>query len=240
MTDTLLDNIENLNILLVDDDPFMQRIIEKVLKDLGFDNIKKASDGQQALDVLAEEKIDLLLTDIQMPAINGLELMKKIRCGHSSAPRDLRTIIITSFSNTETLGASMALDVNGFLTKPFKPVTVMKTIMQAFSDGDTELRPESSYLEINTDLSSLYDGTENPGGSPAGKSPLAAGASQTVNIHQLQPNMRLTRDIKTSKGVLLLSAGFVLNKNTISRLFELGDVVAEHDYHVELIEQPEE
>lgn len=232
MTDTLLDNIEALCILLVDDDPFMQRIIEKVLKDLGFENIKKANDGQEALELLGQGNIDLLLTDIQMPNMNGLELMKTIRCGNSSAARDLRTIIITSFSNTETLGSSMALDVNGFLTKPFKPVTVMKTIMQAFAEEDSELRSEESYLEVKTDLSSLG---EDEGASPettTEESSPEDNRNQCINIHQLQPGMRLTKDVKTEKGVLLLSAGFVLNKNTISRLFELGDVIAEHDYHV--------
>lgn len=232
MTDTLLDNLEALCILLVDDDPFMQRIIEKVLKDLGFENIKKANDGQEALEVLGQGNIDLLLTDIQMPNMNGLELMKTIRCGNSSVARDLRTIIITSFSNTETLGLSMALDVNGFLTKPFKPVTVMKTIMQAFAEEDSELRSEESYLEVKTDLSSLG---EDEGASPETtmeESSPEDNRNQCINIHQLQPGMRLTKDVKTEKGVLLLSAGFVLNKNTISRLFELGDVIAEHDYHV--------
>jgi len=231
MTDTLLDNIEALCILLVDDDPFMQRIIEKVLKDLGFENIKKANDGKEALEVLGQENIDLLLTDIQMPNMNGLELMKNIRCGNSSAEKNLRTIIITSFSNTETLGSSMALDVNGFLTKPFKPVTVMKTIMQAFSDEPSELRSEESYLQVKTDLSSLIEDAESsPKSEEEGTPP--DDPTQCINIHQLQPGMRLTRDIKTEKGVLLLSAGFVLNQNTIRRLFELETVIVEHDFYV--------
>lgn len=232
MTDTLLDNIEALSILLVDDDPFMQRIIEKVLKDLGFENIKKANDGQEALDVLGQGNIDLLLTDIQMPNMNGLELMKNIRCGNSPAAKNLHTIIITSFSNTETLGSSMALDVNGFLTKPFKPVTVMKTIMQAFSEEPSELRSEESYLQVKTDLSSLIEDADSSLESTEEESTPQDNSTQCINIHQLQPGMRLTKDVKTEKGVLLLSAGFVLNQNTIRRLFELETVIVEHDFYV--------
>lgn len=142
------------------------------------------------MHTLGEEKIDLLLTDIQMPVINGLELMKTIRSGKSPTPRNLCTIIVTSFTNTETLGSAMAMDFNGFLTKPFKPVTVMKTIMQALSKKDTQLREDNSYLEV-----------------------------------------------KTVKGVLLLSAGFVLRKNTISRLIELDAVITNNEFHVELIEE---
>ncbi len=108
----------------------------------------------------------------------------------------------------------------------------MKTIMQAFAEEDSELRSEESYLEVKTDLSSLG---EDEGASPettTEESSPEDNRNQCINIHQLQPGMRLTKDVKTEKGVLLLSAGFVLNKNTISRLFELGDVIAEHDYHV--------
>lgn len=241
MTDTPIEPIENCRILLVDDEPFMQKIITKVLTDIGFEQIKTASDGQHALEVLAEEHIDLLLTDIQMPHMNGLALMKKIRCGHASVPRNLRTIIITSFSNTETLGSSMALDVNGFLTKPFKPDTVRKTIAQALSEEDMELRPESNYLEIKTDLSSLRVKSPDAENSTTETPPSNKESTrQTVNIHQLQPQMRLTRDVRTNEGILLLSAGFVLSQNTIRRLFELGDVITEELYHVERLQEPEE
>lgn len=234
MTDTLLDNVEALRILLVDDDPFMQRIIEKVLIDLGFENIKKASDGQEALELLGKEKIDLLLTDIQMPNMNGLELMKNIRCGNSPATRDLLTIIITSFSNTETLGSSLALDVNGFLTKPFKPITVMKTIMQALSEHEAELRTVDSYLEVKTNLDSLgEEDASAPEVTDSQESTPPDNTNLIVNIHQLQPGMRLSKEVKTEEGVLLLSAGFVLNLSTIRRLFELDSVISDHEYHVE-------
>ena len=239
MINTLLDNIENLCILLVDDEPFMQQFLENVLINLGFENIKKADDGQQALKILGEEKIDLLLTDIQMPVMNGLELMKTIRSGKSPTSRNLCTIIVTSFTNTETLGSAMAMDFNGFLTKPFKPVTVMKTIMQALSEKDTELREDNSYLEVKTDLDSLQAEAQAPTEAPAEETSAEEGSKkgQAVNVHQLQANMRLTKDVKTEKGVLLLSAGFVLTKNTISRLIELDAIITNSEFHVELIEE---
>ena len=233
MTDTLLDNVEALRILLVDDDPFMQRIIEKVLRDLGFENIKKANDGQEALELLGQEDIDLLLTDIQMPNMNGLELMKNIRCGNSPAARDLLTIIITSFSNTETLGSSLSLDVNGFLTKPFKPITVMKTIMQALSEHEAELRTVDSYLDVKTNLNSLGEEASTPDATDDQEKAPPDNANLIVNVHQLQPGMRLSKEVKTEEGVLLLSAGFVLNLSTIRRLFELDSVIADHEYHVD-------
>ena len=246
MANAILDNIENLKILLVDDDPFMQKVIEKILNDLGFGHIQQAKNGEHALEILNTEYFDLLLTDIQMPTLNGLELMQKIRCGQTPAPRNLRTIIITSFSNTETLGSSLALDVNGFLTKPFKPATVMKTLFQALTETDNELRSEGSYMEVNTDLLSL--GVDSPidntvidtsaNDSDDDQEPSNTG-SKTVSLHQLQPNMRLTKDIKTDKGILLLSEGFILNQNTIRRLHELGNVIAEEEYHVEILDQLE-
>lgn len=133
----------------------------------------------------------------------------------------------------------MALDVNGFLTKPFKPVTVMKTIMQALSKKDTELREDNSYLEVKTDLDSLPAEAQTPTEAPAEETNTdeRSKKGQVVNVHQLQANIRLTKDVKTVKGLLLLSAAFVLRKNTISRLIELDAVITNNEFHVELIEE---
>jgi len=57
---------------LVEDDPFMQRAIEQALSNIGLENVKKAANGRKALDILANHDIQLMLTDVQMPVMNGL------------------------------------------------------------------------------------------------------------------------------------------------------------------------
>lgn len=227
MSNVVDNEIENLSILLVDDDPFMQRSIEQALSNIGLENITKAANGREALDILASQDIELMLTDVQMPIMNGLQLLQQVRCGNTKAERNLRAVIITGLTDVETLGLAIGLDVNGFLTKPFKPVSVIKTIMQALSEEEIEIRDKSEYLEITTDMDRLGEGS----GSDA--EPGMASGLEALSVHGLRPDMRLVRDVFSKTGQLLLSAGFILNKRTIRRLVELSDVTADSNFYVE-------
>lgn len=224
----LIEALEDLNILLVDDDPFIQRLLETVLKDLGFARIEKAADGQQALAILADNPIDLLLTDIQMPVMNGLELLKQVRCGNTGVSNNMRSIIITSFSNLDTLGTAIALDVNGFLEKPFKPMTVIKKILMALSEDEESHRMGGDYQDIITDLDSL---AEVP--APLSERIKAAGSFRSVPAHMLQPGMKLVGDIRTTQGTILLPDGFELTRQSIHRLHELSDVLEQQEFAVD-------
>jgi len=183
----LIESLEELKILLVDDDSFMQKLLETVLVDLGFKQIVKAEDGQQALGILKNNHIDLLLTDIQMPKMNGLELLRQVRCGNTGVSNNLRSIIITSFSNLDTLGTAIALDVNGFLDKPFKPVTVIKKILLALSEDEQSQRPGSDYEDIVTDLKSLAVSSIAETVSVGNSDTVTAG--RLISAHMLQPGM---------------------------------------------------
>jgi CheY-like chemotaxis protein len=246
MQHTELENLELKTILLVDDDPFMLSIIGKTLSNLGFANVVTAENGQQALTTLQTKDIDLLLTDIQMPVMNGLELIQQVRCGKSEAPRSLPIIIFTAFSTDETLGSALALEVNGFIAKPVKPLTISQKIIQALSESELSLRTIEDYASIQTNLSSLL--SQQDSDSPRHEKPAETEANteeilleieesvepaQTTNLLDLLPNMRLTQDVKHQNGSMLLSAGFVLQKNTINRLRELRMVLASQEFHVE-------
>jgi CheY-like chemotaxis protein len=230
MSNVVDDELENLSILLVEDDAFMRRVIVQALSNIGLVNVIKAANGRKALDILAYHNIQLLLTDVQMPDMNGLELLQQIRCGNSAADPKLRAVVITSLTDAETLGAAIGLDVNGFLTKPFKPVSVIRTIMQALSEEEIEISTKSEYLSITTDLEllSVNSGLE---GSVIKSEPVAK--SKAVLLHQLRPGMLLARDVKSKNGLLLLSAGFILNKRTVDRLNELKNVIMDDSLYVE-------
>ena len=91
------DAIGKMRVLLVDDDRYARKSLGRVLSKLGFENITAAVDGKEALEFLGKNEIDLLLTDINMPRMNGLELLKSIRCGRNDVERGLRTIIVTAY-----------------------------------------------------------------------------------------------------------------------------------------------
>ena len=86
--------------------------------------------------------------------MNGLQLLQQIRCGNSAADPKLRTVVITALTDAETLGVNIGLDVNGFLSKSFKLVSVIRTIMQALCEEEIEIRPKSEYQTITMILSS--------------------------------------------------------------------------------------
>ena len=214
------DEFENLSILLVEDDSFMQRTIELALRNIGLENVIKAANGREALDVLANNEIQLILTDVQMPVMNGLQLLQQVRCGRTAAAPKLRTVVITALTDSHTLGAAIGLDVNGFLAKPFKSASVIKTIMQALSEEEIEPRSNREYLSIITDLDLNVENSQRGEVDPETK-------SSVVSIDELMPGMLLAQDIQSKSGQLLLAAGFTLNERTVHRLNELKEVIAD-------------
>lgn len=215
-------------ILVVDDDAFTRKIVRRVLTDLGFAEIGEAESGESALVLLQAKTFDLIITDVQMPGINGLELVRRVRAGLSGASRDTRTIVLTSFANTEVLGAAMALDVNGFLVKPMKPAAVQGKIAQAMGER-ASVRPAIGYQSVGTDLPTV-DAQAQPGPATGeqgrgAESEAAGPPRRQVALQQLQPGMRLRQDVLASDGTLLLSQGHTLSELNINRLLELRTIL---------------
>jgi len=104
---------QGLSVLFVDDDTEivtrMQRYLEKI-----FNTVFIASNGEEALEKYSSKEIDLILTDIAMPKLNGIELVKKIRQEDEAKP----IIIISAFSDLEYLKDAISYGVNGYLLKP--------------------------------------------------------------------------------------------------------------------------
>ena len=92
-----LDSFDRKRILLVDDDPFILGVLEKLLGLLGIATVLHAGDGEQALRLLDQNAVDLLITDVQMPNLDGLSLLKRIRSGQSSAAASLPCIVGREF-----------------------------------------------------------------------------------------------------------------------------------------------
>jgi two-component system, NtrC family, response regulator PilR len=102
-------------ILIVDDEPNIIEILEMVLQDEGMKVIKSAS-GREALTVLQEQEIDLVISDIRMPDLSGVELLRQAR---QSAPETV-FIMITAFASTETAIEALQHGAYDYITKPFR------------------------------------------------------------------------------------------------------------------------
>jgi PleD family two-component response regulator len=226
----------SMSLLLVDDEPFQRRVLREVLRSVGFRHMTEAETGQDALLKMADDVFDVVLSDVQMPRMNGLELLRQIRSGQTSRPRDSRFLIVTSFSNTEVLGAAMALDVNGFLVKPIRIGVVLEKIERAVRES-FQLRAQSEYQAVVTDLSSLENITRISDGLPtmraaaAERRDLGEGQSR-LPLTQLREGMKVARDMVAMDGTVLLRAGTVLTELIINRLRELTSVLPDDFVHI--------
>jgi DNA-binding response OmpR family regulator len=113
-----------MRILVCEDEVLTLKTIEFVLNRKGHEVIK-ASDGDQAIKILQEEKVDLLLTDINLPYAKGLELVHFINT--QLEPR-IPVIIVSGITLDETRDHALELGAIGYLTKPFDPVELLGMI----------------------------------------------------------------------------------------------------------------
>jgi DNA-binding NarL/FixJ family response regulator len=214
-------------ILIVDDDAFTRKVVRQVLAGLKFSQIDEAEDAHLALVRLHDLTFDLVITDVQMPGINGLELLRRIRGGLAPVSRDTRVIVLTSFANTEVLGAAMALDVNGFLVKPMKPQVVEDKIIRALRE-ELQLRPALGYQSVNTDLRALpRSAAIEPNSASATEARVRASEprARQILLNRLEAGMHLAEDVLASDRTLLLSRGHTLTQTNINRLAELWIVI---------------
>ena len=104
-------------ILLVDDFATMRKIVRNELHKLGFKGILEAEDGKQALEVLAMAAVDLIITDWNMPTMDGLELLKAIRA--DSRIKHIPVLMLTAEAKRENVIEALKAGVTNYIVKPF-------------------------------------------------------------------------------------------------------------------------
>lgn len=121
---------KGMRILVVDDFSTMRRIIRNLLRDLGFDNSEEADDGATALPLLKSGRFDFLITDWNMPIMEGIDLVRTIRAdGHL---RELPILMVTAEARRELIVAAAQAGVNGYIVKPFNAQTLEQKIAKIF------------------------------------------------------------------------------------------------------------
>ncbi|MBB4068400.1 two-component system chemotaxis response regulator CheY [Salinibacter ruber] len=105
--------------LIVDDSPTMLRIIRNALQEIGYDDIVEAEDGEDALEKLEENAPDFVVTDWNMPNMNGVDLTSNIR--NHPEYSDLPILMITTRGMKEDVKTAMKAEVNNYIVKPFEP-----------------------------------------------------------------------------------------------------------------------
>jgi two-component system, chemotaxis family, chemotaxis protein CheY len=119
-----------MKILIVDDFSTMRRIIKNLLRDLGFTNTSEADDGLTALPMLESGKYDFLVTDWNMPGMQGIDLLKAVRANPELA--DLPVLMVTAESKKDQIIEAAQAGVNGYVVKPFTALTLKEKIDKIF------------------------------------------------------------------------------------------------------------
>lgn len=113
------------NILVVEDNTTNMYLIDFILSHAGY-RVLKADTGEKAIDLALQEKPDLILMDIQLPGIDGLEATKKIKAAQPGP--DMTIVALTSFAMSGDKERALAAGCNGYLEKPIDPETFLQDI----------------------------------------------------------------------------------------------------------------
>ena len=121
---------KNMSFLVVDDFPTMRRIVRSLLKELGFTNVEEAEDGQDALNKLRAGNFEFVVSDWNMPNLDGLEMLKEIR--QDNALKDLPVLMVTAEAKKENIIAAAQAGANGYVVKPFTAATLEEKLNKSF------------------------------------------------------------------------------------------------------------
>jgi two-component system chemotaxis response regulator CheY len=115
--------------LIVDDSSVMRKIIERSLRQAGLDPlvVREAGTGVEALEVLRSDRVDLILSDINMPAMDGLEFVRQIRA-QNLAP-GVPVVMITTESSEEHVKEAILAGARGYIRKPFTAEQVKERVL---------------------------------------------------------------------------------------------------------------
>jgi two-component system, chemotaxis family, chemotaxis protein CheY len=116
----------NLTVLIVDDFATIRRITRNILNELGFGTVIEAEDGDVAVKILEGQKVDLIISDWNMPRMTGLDLLKWVRANSqiSSVP----FLMITAENQKENVVAALRAKVSQYIVKPFTPATLAEKL----------------------------------------------------------------------------------------------------------------
>ena len=120
----------NMKILVVDDHESMRRIEKQILNDLGYPNVDMADDGSTALPMLASGSYDFVITDWNMPEMEGIDLLKAIRADQKLSKTPV--LLVTAESKKEKIVEAAKAGVNDYVIKPFNAEILSNKISRIF------------------------------------------------------------------------------------------------------------
>lgn len=122
----------NMKILVVDDFSTMRRIVKNILKQLGYENVEEAENGADAYEMATSGGYSFIITDWNMPVMDGLGLLKKVRADANL--KNLPMLMVTAEAEKEKVVAAIQAGVNNYIVKPFTAATLKEKMDKIFGE----------------------------------------------------------------------------------------------------------
>lgn len=123
----------DLKILVVDDFPTMRKIVRQVLRQLGYNDVQEAEDGEAALKILRQKPdIQFVISDWNMPNVTGIELLKSVRADPNL--KGLPFLMVTAEADKENIVEAVKSGVSSYIVKPFNAATLKEKIEKIFAN----------------------------------------------------------------------------------------------------------
>lgn len=126
--------MKQIKALVVDDSSVMRKIIERSLRQAGLEltSVYEAGNGAEALGILNEHQVDLILSDINMPVMDGLEFVKHLQA--NGAIKNTPVVMITTEGSESNVVQALSLGAKGYIRKPFTPDQVKEHVLPVLGD----------------------------------------------------------------------------------------------------------
>lgn len=145
-------------VLVIDDEPVILKSCDKILSEEGYE-IQAVQTGAEGLQKLAEEKFDIVLTDLMMPEISGMDILKRIM----ESSLDIIVIMITGYSTVQTAVEAMRLGAYDYIPKPFTPEELVEAVDRALEKkrrDNEQVYPRVEESELRDKLHELLGKSE--------------------------------------------------------------------------------
>ncbi|WP_199179873.1 response regulator [Chromobacterium sinusclupearum] len=216
-------DLVRLRILIVDDQTLVRTLISQALQSMGVrqDHIYQAADGTAAMRMLDIRMVDIILCDVQMQPMNGMDLLKELRCGHTANVSNLPFVFLSGHADRSNVMMASQLHADGFVVKPPKPADVEKAIQTALQRARPEIDPFSYYhISTGTDYDKKVFGRLFETRTPIAHD---GPEESCLTLDKVKPGALLTRDLRSRSGHLLLPRGATISANQLSVLKDYSE-----------------
>jgi CheY-like chemotaxis protein len=138
-----INSFTSISVLLVDDNKVNQFLGKKILRNMGITQVEVASDGNAALEILRFKNFDVLLTDVEMPGMNGYELTTAVR-NLANGQADITIIALTANATAEEKEFALKNGMNDYLSKPYSPQDLQDVLQKHVRPGESFMGFEKS------------------------------------------------------------------------------------------------